>query len=61
MRDLSVNEVELHDVNELRKLTEYQDLVARRDQFRQHAIKELELAGDVENVVTEFGRLMALK
>ena len=26
MRDLSVNEIELHDVNELRELTKYQNL-----------------------------------
>lgn len=61
MRDLSVNEIELHDVNELRELTKYQDLVTCFDHFWQHAIKELELAGNIENVIIEFVGLMALE
>lgn len=59
--DLPVNEIELHDVNELRELAEYQDLVTGLDHFRQHAIEELELARNIENVICEFGGLMALE
>ena len=51
MRNLTVPEVLLHDVQQLSELTEDQDLVTCLYQLGKHSVKELEFARNLEDMI----------